>query len=106
MRTLAGAESTVYFAHLSPSSCASMSERFLLDREHDEESEASKRPEKKPEKELLLANAEFRTESIQELMKIHGVPLGRVCLLDPRAERELSPEDGPQFDWFLFGVSG
>ncbi|KDQ13761.1 hypothetical protein BOTBODRAFT_33200 [Botryobasidium botryosum FD-172 SS1] len=103
MRTLAGAGSTVYFAHLSPSSCASMSERFLLDREHDERTEASNQREKNPAKQQLLANAEFRTESIQELMKIHRVPLERVCLLDPRAERELSPEDGPQFDWFLFG---
>lgn len=28
---------------------------------------------------------------------------GRVCLLDPAATAELSPEDGTQFDVFLFG---
>ncbi len=28
---------------------------------------------------------------------------GRVCLLDPQAERELSPEDGDVFEGFLFG---
>ncbi|CCK69708.1 protein-arginine N-methyltransferase SFM1 KNAG_0C06120 [Huiozyma naganishii CBS 8797] len=28
---------------------------------------------------------------------------GRVCLLDPRAEQDLSPEDATQFDYFVFG---
>jgi ribosome biogenesis SPOUT family RNA methylase Rps3 len=28
---------------------------------------------------------------------------GRVCLLDPAATKELSPEDGDLFDVFLFG---
>lgn len=28
---------------------------------------------------------------------------GRICLLDPRAERELSPGDGEMFGGFLFG---
>lgn len=28
---------------------------------------------------------------------------GRICLLDPAAPVELSPEDGTQFDVFLFG---
>lgn len=27
----------------------------------------------------------------------------RVCLLDPKGERDLSPEDGEEFDVFLFG---
>lgn len=27
----------------------------------------------------------------------------RVCLLDPSATKELSPEDGETFDVFLFG---
>lgn len=27
----------------------------------------------------------------------------RVCLLDPKAEKELSPEDGEAFDIFLYG---
>ncbi|MBE7159098.1 MAG: hypothetical protein INR62_11825 [Rhodospirillales bacterium] len=27
----------------------------------------------------------------------------RVCLLDPKAEKDLSPEDGEEFDVFLFG---
>lgn len=39
-------------------------------------------------------------------MKKNNIPLDKVCLLDPRAESELSPEDGDgRFSWFLFGVS-
>ena len=38
-------------------------------------------------------------------MKQAGVSLDKVCLLDPKAEKELSPEDGDgRFEWFLFGV--
>ncbi|KAE9405581.1 DUF431-domain-containing protein [Gymnopus androsaceus JB14] len=34
-----------------------------------------------------------------------GGSLDKVCLLDPKAEKELSPEDGEgRFEWFLFGV--
>lgn len=44
--------------------------------------------------------------SVMELMKTSDVPLEKVCLLDPKAEKELAPEDGGgQFEWFLFGVS-
>jgi ribosome biogenesis SPOUT family RNA methylase Rps3 len=32
-----------------------------------------------------------------------GIALDKVCLLDPKAERELSPTDG--FSCFLFGAS-
>ncbi|KAJ7291451.1 SAM-dependent RNA methyltransferase [Mycena rebaudengoi] len=36
--------------------------------------------------------------------RIHGAPvLDKVCLLDPKAEHALSPEDGDRFEWFLFG---
>lgn len=31
------------------------------------------------------------------------IPLGRVCLLDPRAEKVLAPEDAELFDVFLYG---
>ncbi|CAG7851915.1 Protein arginine N-methyltransferase SFM1 {ECO:0000305/PubMed:22650761} {ECO:0000269/PubMed:22650761}; AltName: Full=SPOUT family methyltransferase 1 {ECO:0000303/PubMed:22650761} [Serendipita indica DSM 11827] len=41
--------------------------------------------------------------SILEYMKLQGVPMNRVCLLDPRGSKELSPEDGSEFEWFLFG---
>ena len=38
-------------------------------------------------------------------MKTSGMELDKVCLLDPKAEAALSPEDGDgRFEWFLFGV--
>lgn len=43
------------------------------------------------------------TSSVGELMAAQGIPLERVCLLDPKAEQEISPEDSELFDWFLFG---
>lgn len=40
-----------------------------------------------------------------ELTRQAGISLDKVCLLDPKAENELSPEDGDgRFEWFLFGV--
>lgn len=39
------------------------------------------------------------------MLKREGVALEDVCLLDPKAEQELTPEDGTRFKWFLFGVS-
>lgn len=46
---------------------------------------------------------QFRAETskVLELMQKEGVPLERVCLLDPKAEKEISPEDAHEFDWFL-----
>ncbi|KAK4702287.1 hypothetical protein P7C70_g3934, partial [Phenoliferia sp. Uapishka_3] len=48
---------------------------------------------------------DFKVDSraVLELMKDEGVDIRRVCLLDPRAEKEIAPEDGEEFDWFLFG---
>jgi len=52
-----------------------------------------------------LARFSCHREGILDIMKECGVPLEKVCLLDPRAEKELSPEDGDGvFEWFLFGV--
>ena len=42
---------------------------------------------------------------VLDLMKASDILLEKVCLLDPKAEKELSPEDGDgRFQWFLFGV--
>ncbi|KAK4056742.1 hypothetical protein OIO90_002294 [Microbotryomycetes sp. JL221] len=48
---------------------------------------------------------QFKTEtaSVIQLMKQHSIDLNRVCLLDPKAEKELEPQDAKEFDWFLFG---
>ncbi len=50
------------------------------------------------------ASPEVHTISILDLMKDRKVPLERVCLLDPKAPKPLIPQDGGEFDWFLFGV--
>jgi ribosome biogenesis SPOUT family RNA methylase Rps3 len=39
----------------------------------------------------------------QSIEIIYAEDKTRVCLLDPSALKELSPEDGDQFDVFLFG---
>jgi len=54
---------------------------------------------------MVEASPEAHTISILDLMKQRNVPLERVCLLDPKAPKQLSPQDGEGgFDWFLFGV--
>lgn len=43
-----------------------------------------------------------RVES-QSVEELYGRDKGRVCLLDPAALAELSPDDEDRFDVFLFG---
>ncbi|OSD00422.1 DUF431-domain-containing protein [Trametes coccinea BRFM310] len=86
MRTLAGPGATVHFTHLSQGSCSTLSNLFSQD------SDASK------------AEAYAHQKSVLQLMEEKGINLERACLLDPKAEKELSPEDGDgRFEWFLFG---
>ena len=90
MRTLAGPGAEVHFTHLSPGSCRTLSSLF-------EQDEAANVVEK--------AKGDVHGQSVMELMAARGVLLEKVCLLDPKAEKELAPEDGDgQFEWFLFGV--
>ncbi|EMF08280.1 DUF431-domain-containing protein [Sphaerulina musiva SO2202] len=44
-----------------------------------------------------------RTERTVESIYSTAAERQKVCLLDPKAERDLSPEDGEIFDVFLFG---
>ncbi|KAI5360042.1 putative RNA methyltransferase TK0422/Sfm1 [Septoria linicola] len=44
-----------------------------------------------------------RTERTVESIYPSAEERSKVCLLDPKAEKDLSPEDGAQFDAFLFG---
>ncbi|KAI1787298.1 DUF431-domain-containing protein [Ganoderma leucocontextum] len=89
MRTLAGAGAAVHFTHLSEASAGTLASLFA------DEAEASN----------ARASAYAHQKSVLELMEEKGVPLERVCLLDPKAEKELAPEDGDgRFEWFLFGV--
>jgi ribosome biogenesis SPOUT family RNA methylase Rps3 len=43
------------------------------------------------------------TAQIESVETIYADKKDRVCLLDPAAAKELSPEDGDNFDIFLFG---
>ncbi|CAK1362736.1 Protein arginine N-methyltransferase SFM1 [Cercospora beticola] len=51
---------------------------------------------------LVIPKAE-RTERTVESICPSQEARQKVCLLDPKAEKDLSPEDGPLFDAFLFG---
>ncbi|KAH8112776.1 DUF431-domain-containing protein [Phellopilus nigrolimitatus] len=85
MRTLAGSDAQIHFTHLSSSSSHALSAVFT------DTAQSS-------------ARALAHQADVLELMRRNGVPKSRVCLLDPKAEKELSPEDGEgTFDWFLFG---
>src|SRR5690554_6048495 len=52
-----------------------------------------------PEKLKVLPGFIAKSESVEELYPDKS----RVCLLDPSATREMSPDDGDTFDVFLFG---
>ncbi|KZV83338.1 DUF431-domain-containing protein [Exidia glandulosa HHB12029] len=84
MLTLAGKDAAVRFTNLSQAS---------RDRLAASLSDATS-----------LAELGAHTEGVLALMKANNVPLESVCLLDPKAEKELSPEDGDgRFQMFLFG---
>ena len=99
MQDLAGPQSEVHFTHLSQRSCETLQSLFSPAPSTLSSISADDAPQK--EKAKGYAHA----EGVLELMKSRGVPLEKVCLLDPRAPQELSPEDGDgRFEWFLFGV--
>lgn len=52
--------------------------------------------------EALNAVPSFTAES-RGVEEIYASDKTRVCLLDPAAAKDLSPEDGDDFDVFLFG---
>lgn len=52
--------------------------------------------------EALSAVPSFKPES-RGVEEIYAADKTRVCLLDPAAAKDLSPEDGDNFDVFLFG---
>jgi len=88
MLNLAGPSSTVIFAHLSKSSCQALNDTL-------HESGPSEQQ----------AKFEVHEKGVMELMHEREVDLKNVCLLDPKAHRELAPQDGDgEVRWFLFGV--
>lgn len=82
IKVAAPAGSRVLFSSLSPASTSSLSTLLTAKGAHA---------------------AAFKTDSrtVLQLMQLEGVDLSRVCLLDPRAEKEIAPEDADEFDWFL-----
>jgi len=87
MCSLAGPGAQVYFTNLSRTSGDSLAEIFKKIPQND-----------------ALAHTSCHQTGVLEFMKQSSVPLEKVCLLDPKAEVELSPLDGDgRFSWFLFG---
>jgi hypothetical protein len=85
---LAGPDAHVQFTSLSQSSCDFINSSFGATSSNES-----------------LSKFSCHRKGIMDLMKQAGIPLEKVCLLDPKAEKELAPEDGDgRFEWFLFGV--
>lgn len=56
--------------------------------------------------EFIEAGLQWSHTDINNFQEVDAAFTGdssRVCLLDPSAEKTLSPEDSDKFDWFLFG---
>lgn len=85
MITLAGINGRVEFTHLSQNSCSSLNDRLASINEP-------------------AASYRVHTRSVMELLEQNNISITRVCLLDPKAQTVLAPEDGKIFDHFLFGV--
>lgn len=88
MRMLAGIGSEVHFTHLSQRCANSLLEAF---------GKVSKKVFPP-----VIADVFFTTKSVLDLIEAIEVPLDQVCLLDPKADHELSPDD--TYTHFLFGV--
>ena len=86
MRTLAGVDSEVHFTHLSQACSDSLLKAF------------GKSPTSHPD----IADVFCTTKGVLELTEAIGVSLDQICLLDPKADHELSPDD--PYTNFLFGV--
>ena len=85
MKTLAGPGSEIHFTHLSQACSDSLLKSL---------GQGSTRAQ--------AAEAFCHSKGVLDLIKDIGVPLDQVCLLDPKAEHELSPDDA--YANFLFGV--
>ena len=90
-------QNTVYFTNLSPASATSLMSTF--DAQQSSSSASSAGSSIPPRSSYACVK-----ESVDSLISA-GVlpPKERVCLLDPRAEKTISPADSDEFDVFLFG---
>ncbi|KAG2159503.1 SAM-dependent RNA methyltransferase [Suillus bovinus] len=85
MIMLAGKNGRVEFTHLSHNSCSLLDTRLASINEP------------------TAASYHVHTQSVMELLEKNNIPITRVCLLDPKAQTVLAPEDAKTFDHFLFG---
>ncbi|KAG6328980.1 hypothetical protein ID866_10109 [Astraeus odoratus] len=92
MTDLAGTSASVQFTHLSSNSRNSLRTKLSTFKCGHQGMQYS-------------ASYEVHTTSILELLQEKNVPLHKVCLLDPKAEKVLDPGDKDEFAWFLFGVN-
>lgn len=98
MRMLAGPNAHVQFTNLSKSSCDFLVSAF-------KSSSSTTQDTAMPPTSSHLSQFSCHQIGVLDLMKASDVLLEKVCLLDPKADKELSPEDGDGcFQWFLFGV--
>lgn len=98
MRTVTGPNAKVLFTNVSESSAKEISS--LIDSEDQAQTKISS-----PNGSSHLAKASATRTGVEKLMDQSSLPLDKVCLLDPKAELELTPADGDgRFEWFLFGV--
>ena len=96
MRKMASPDSQLHFAHLSKSSCDCLANAF-------------KTSHTAAPSDSQLAPVFCHRVGVMELIeqRLLDVTIDEVCLLDPKAETALSPQDGNgRFKCFLFGVSG
>ncbi|PFH48287.1 hypothetical protein AMATHDRAFT_65865 [Amanita thiersii Skay4041] len=111
MRALAGQGGEVHFTHLSARSCEWLSKKFEESTVDSADGVADPDPVRSVvDGSLSLARAVVHQRGVMELLGSQGssvnvgTTIERVCLLDPKAEKELAPEDGDgRFDCFLFG---
>lgn len=85
MLNLAGPSSNVHFTSLSSTSIPPLKTHF--------------------EPHPSASKARLHTLAIIPLLSTQSPPvdISKVCLLDPKAPKALSPSDGEVFDWFLYG---
>lgn len=50
-----------------------------------------------------LSTISTTATSIEELLAAASIPKSKACLLDPKGEKDISPEDGEAFEVFIFG---
>lgn len=95
-------DNTVLYTNLTSTSTSTLEQQLRAAPSHS--SNAASSSTSPSESHSPRSNVKCLTESIEKLAGKDGIPAApRLCLLDPRAEKVISPEDAELFDGFLFG---